>query len=82
MEDLITRLKLRATIQDYVTQLMAQNQLTAAQVEDALNYTLLLIKDAVMNDYAIYAERDKTNAIENARNSQEEGTEPQNAESE
>lgn len=65
MDNLIIRLQLRTTIQDYITQLMAQNNISAAQMEDALNYVMLLIKDAAMNDYAIYADQDKTNTMQN-----------------
>lgn len=82
MDNLITRLQLRSTIQEYISQLMTQNGITASQMEDALNYVMLLIKDAVLSDYAIYTEQfynqDKMNAMQNLVQSYaEEGKEPQ-----
>lgn len=82
MENLITRIQLRSTVQDYITQLMTQNNISATQMEDALNYTMLLIKDAALSDYAIYAEQsynqDKMDAMENLVQSYaEEGKQPQ-----
>lgn len=69
MEDLIMRLQLRSTIQEYIMQLMAQNNITATQMEDALNHVMLLIKDAVLSDYAVYAEqfytKDKMDSMQN-----------------
>lgn len=82
MENLITRLQLRTTIQDYITQLMIQNDISATQMEDALNHILLIIKDAALNDYAVYSEqhynKDKMDAMENLVQSYTaEGKEPQ-----
>lgn len=82
MEDLITRLQLRSTVQDYIMQLMAQNNITASQMEDALNHVMLLLKDAVMSDYAVYAEqhymKDKMDSMQNlVKSYAEEGKEPQ-----
>lgn len=82
MEDLITRLKLRATVQDYITQLMTQNEISAVQMEDALEHVLLIIKDAALADYAVYAEqfymKDKMDSMQNLIKSYaEEGKEPQ-----
>lgn len=82
MEDLIKRLQIRATVQEYITQLMVQNEITAVQMEDALNYTLTIIKDAILADYSVYAEqyytKDKMDAMQNLIQSYtEEGKEPQ-----
>lgn len=82
MEDLIIRLQLRSTVQDYVTQLMVQNNITASQMEDALNHVMLIVREAALSEYAAYAEqfynKDKMEALQNLVQSYaEEGKEPQ-----
>ena len=64
MENLQLRLQLRATIQNTISEIMTTNNITATQMEDALSYVLMQIKDAAMSEYVNWAMQDKMLALE------------------
>lgn len=45
------RLDVQSTVKSYVLNLMRQNNIPAAMMEDALNFTLLDVKDAVFQEF-------------------------------
>ena len=63
MNDLQLRLQLRATLQNTISEIMSQNQISATQMEDALQYVLLQLKDAALTEYANWAMEDKAIAL-------------------
>lgn len=64
MNNLQLRTQLRATLNQYISTLMENNQISASMMEDALNYVIIQIKDAAMVEYAQWAIEDKQSAID------------------
>lgn len=57
--NLQTRLELQGSLQQYVENLL-NNGISAAMMEDALNKTLLYVKDRAVTEFLISAQRANT----------------------
>ena len=51
--NLQTRLELQGSLQSWVNSTMAQFNITAAQMEDAMSKVLINLKDQVLQDYLL-----------------------------
>lgn len=58
-DNLELRLQLRSTITQTLSQLMTQNQISATDMEEALEHFLLSLKEQVMMEYAEAAFQEK-----------------------
>lgn len=58
-DNLELRLQLRSTITQTLSQLMAQNQISATDMEEAIEHFLLSLKEQVMIEYAESALQEK-----------------------
>lgn len=66
------KMQLRATVQSIINDLMIQNNITATQMEEALEHALLQIKDAATLEYVEWAMHDKNKAIQAIQTPEEE----------
>ncbi len=51
MEELQLKVRLRATLQNYISQLMGENNIPPSIMEDALEHILLDVREAVFIQY-------------------------------
>lgn len=58
-DSLQRRLEVRSTVSQLLTDLMYQNQISATDMEEAIDHFLLSIKDQVMLEYAESAIQEK-----------------------
>lgn len=65
MENLQLKKQLRTSLQNTVAELMTNYDIPATDMEDALSYVLLQIKDAAMNEYVAWSIQDKATAMQN-----------------
>lgn len=54
----ITRVQLQATIQDWIDDLMKTNNIPASLIEDALNKSLIKIKDLAFKEYLLAIQKE------------------------
>lgn len=59
-----TRIRLEYTIQNYINQLMQENNISAAMMEGALNKVILQLKDAIMLNFIAAASSEQPAPIE------------------
>lgn len=65
MRDLQVRLQLRSTVQQALNDIMMNNQISATDMEDAVEHYLYGLKDAVSYEYVAWAMEDKQTGIQN-----------------
>ena len=53
------RIELQLTLDQIVSNLMKQNDISATEMEDALNYTILVNKERVMKEFLISMAQEK-----------------------
>lgn len=77
MSNIQTQLQLRATLQNLVAEIMTNNNISATEMENALNYLMIQIKDAATAEYINWSIQDKNTALQQLQESlkeTEEGT--------
>lgn len=77
MSNIQTQLQLRATLQNLVAEIMTNNNISATEMENALNYLMIQIKDAATAEYINWSIQDKNTALQQFQESlkeTEEGT--------
>lgn len=70
------RIELQLTLDQIVSNLMKQNDISATEMEDALNYTILVNKERVMKEFLISMAQEKEQQ-EKEQQQQQEGNQEQ-----
>lgn len=70
--NLQTRLELQGSLQNWVNSTMAQFNISAAQMEDAMSKVMLNLKDRVLQDYLLEQQQAYEQAMASSSNLEEQ----------